>query len=277
MTFRKVLPLLSLALWLSSGGFARADISYSYATDVSSYNISAVGGTVTVQIYLNENLSGGSTSLEIANNGLSGAGFYVNTIAGNGANISAIAGNTATNSTVFGGTSLGNPGDGFNTGGSAPSVSTNNVGSGSSQARLSEAVTATTGTGPIGSSTSFGDHLLLGTLTIKGLTINTTTTFKLQTYRNAPQSIGGSGTDGNTVDNGAFSTGVSNDYDVSGTDAATSQAYTGANNSTFQTFTVTVGAVPEPSSMALCGLAACGGLYGAYRRRKAMAAKVELA
>jgi hypothetical protein len=276
MTIRKVLPLLTVALWLSSAGFARAAVTYTYATDQTSYSISAVNGTVTVSIFLNENLTSGSTSIEIPNQGLSGAGFYVNTIGGTGANISAITANTAANNTVAGGSSFGNAGDGFNTGGQGVTVNSQ-IATDGSKARLGEVANSTAGTGPIGASTSFGDQLLLGTVTIKGLTLNTTTTFKLLTYKNAPSSIGGSGVDGNTVDNGLFVTGISNDYDVSGTDAASSQSYTGANDLAFQTFTVTVGAVPEPSSMALCGLAACGGLYGAYRRRKAMAAKVELA
>jgi hypothetical protein len=275
MTVRRVLPLLTLALWLCSAGFANAAISYTYATDNTTYSVAAVNGTVTVSIFLNENLSGGASSIEIANQGLSGAGFYVTAIAGNGSIISTINANTAANNTQpLPGTTFGNVGDGFNSNGAGVTVSST-VATDGSKARLAEVANSTSGTGPVGAATAFGDQILLGTVVIKGLTAGSSTTFKLETYRNAPQSIGGSGVDGNTVDNGLFVTGVSNDYDVSGTDTATGQAFTGANDLAFQTFTVTV--APEPSSMLLCGLAVCGGAYGAYRRRKALAAKVEVA
>jgi hypothetical protein len=55
-------------------------------------------------------------------------------------------------------------------------------------------------------------------------------------------------------------------------DGNTIPAFTGASGDPF-TITIPAAAVPEPSSMVLCGLAACGGALGAYRRRKARLAK----
>ena len=44
--------------------------------------------------------------------------------------------------------------------------------------------------------------------------------------------------------------------------------YTGASNPVGGFFAFDIAAVPEPSSMALCGLIACGMSYAGYRRRK---------
>ena len=61
---------------------------------------------------------------------------------------------------------------------------------------------------------------------------------------------------------------------MSGTDATTGQSYTGADGSQFETFTVTVAAVPEPNGLVLSGLVASCGLFGGlgfvgYRRGRA--------
>jgi hypothetical protein len=277
MTIRRLLPVLTLTLWLGVADLAKGDISYTYVTDSTSYTAATAGSTITVSIFLNENLSGSSTSLEVANQGLSTAGFYVTTTAGNASTITAIAANRNSNNSAGNPGSFGNANDGFNGPDNSGVTVSSQVATDGSKARLLEATNATNGFGPVGAQTSFGSQLLLGTVSIKAGAAGSSTTFTLETYRHAPTSIGGSGTDGNTTDNGLFVSGVSNDYDVSGTSTATGQSYTGADVSQFETFTVTVAAVPEPSSMLLCGLAACGGLYGVYRRRKAQAAKVPVA
>jgi hypothetical protein len=250
MNFRGLLALVALAGVLAQHGVARANISYTYVTDSSTYS-AAAGASVTVQIFLNENLTGSSTSLESANNGMVGAGYYVTKSSGDAsAKITATSGNANNFNTT-------NPaaGDGF---GSGESVS-KQVATDGSAARLLEGVNATTG--PVGVATTFGRQLLLGTVVITAGNAGTSTTYTLETYKNAPTSLGGSGVDGNTLD---FS---GNDYDVTGTDPTTGQQYTGANDITAITFTVT--AVPEPSSILLCGLGACGLAWGAYRRYKA--------
>ena len=53
------------------------------------------------------------------------------------------------------------------------------------------------------------------------------------------------------------------DLDING------PGYTGAANPIGGLFTLTVAAAPEPSSMALCGLIACGLGYTRLRRRQA--------
>jgi hypothetical protein len=259
---RGLIPLLALGALLAQAVPARADISYTYVTDQTTYNASAAGQSVTVTIYLNENLNKGSTSLEAANQGLVGAGFYVTqtgNVPSNPSIITAINANTNKNDP----NNPGQPNDGFD-GGSGVSVS-KKVASDGSAARLLEGTNDIPG--PVGAPTSFGRQLLLGTVVIKAGAVGTTTSYSLQTYKNAPLSLGGSGKNGNTVDYGVAVSGVSNDYDVSGTDLATGQAYTGANSLAFETFTITVAAVPEPGSLVLMTVAASTmGAAAAWRR-----------
>ena len=95
--------------------------------------------------------------------------------------------------------------------------------------------------------------VMLATLTI---TVGTgATTYTLSSIGTDGISGGGTPTTGNTI---------SNTYDY---DAGSAGLFTGASAfSPVYTFTVTPN-VPEPSSMLLCGLAACGGIVTAVRRR----------
>jgi hypothetical protein len=259
VTIRRLIPLFVLACCLGSADCARAGVSYTYASDQINYS-AASGTTVTVFIYLNENLTGASTSIEAANSGLQSAGWYVVRTGGDSSGvITSVAANKNPNDPG----NPGQPNDGFDGGGGVnvnPQVATDG-----SAARLRESTNDLPG--PVGATTYFGTQLLLGTVTIKAGALGTSTTFTLQTYKNAPTGpFGGSGTDGNTVDYGP------NDYDVSGFDSATSQSYTGANDLSSHTFTVT--AVPEPGSLLFCGLTVCGGACAAYRRHKGVRASL---
>src|SRR5262245_43139628 len=77
---RKV--LFALACWatLSQAG-ARADVSYRYITDKTSYT-GNVGDKVAVQLLLQETVTGTSTSLIFKDGGLFGAGVMLNSPGG---------------------------------------------------------------------------------------------------------------------------------------------------------------------------------------------------
>jgi hypothetical protein len=67
---------LTIALWaLLTCGTARADFMYQFAFDQANYNV-APGGTVDVQVFLQETVSGGSTS-RLSSDGLISAGVKV--------------------------------------------------------------------------------------------------------------------------------------------------------------------------------------------------------
>lgn len=80
-----------------TGSHVPAAITYSYETDAAVYDVSS--GSATVNIYLHETLTDGSTSLLATENGLLGYGFSVVRSSGDGAYFSAITSNTA----AFGG------------------------------------------------------------------------------------------------------------------------------------------------------------------------------
>lgn len=73
-------------------GTARAAVSYSFSTDAAVYN--GTSGTVQVNVYLTETLTGGSTSL-IGDDGLSGAAFRVQRVSGTGFAVSDLLFNPA--------------------------------------------------------------------------------------------------------------------------------------------------------------------------------------
>jgi hypothetical protein len=251
---RRIWWFLTLAAWCLPIGAANASINYTYSTDSTTYSAASAGATVTVNIYLNENLSGASSSLIVADGGLFGAGFYVNAISGNASTITTISGNQNASAP-------GSASDGFTN----QSNVVKGIAANSLSASLIEGAGTSQSSGPIGAALSGGRQILLGSLTITAGAAGSSTTYSLLTLKNAPSSIvpNSGGNNGNTIDfNG-------NDMDVS----STNPAYTGANSTQptgFQ-FTVTVqgASVPEPSSMLLCGLAASGMGFGAWRRRKA--------
>src|SRR5262249_18422132 len=217
-----------------------------------------------VNVYLQEILTGGSPSIIVPDGGLVGAGFYVTrtgTVPSGATTINSNGINPNTNAT-----NPGTPNDGFGSGGALSSQVAND----GSAARLLEGAAGTT-QGPTGQSTPTGRLILLGTVTLTAGAAGTVTTFSLQPYKNAPTSLGGSGQNGNTLTFNFTDVDVTNNTEQGGPPPV----YTGANDSVFQTFTVTV--APEPSSMLLCSLAICGGAYVAYRRRRGQASKLQLA
>jgi hypothetical protein len=235
---------------------ASASVVYSYVTDASAYSGSA-GGTVTVNVFLDETLSGSNkTSIINANNGLFGAGvgIQLSGTSTTGSIVSSVNPNTASAANGgFGATSIG-------------AAYNMNVGGNGTNGALSEAVGVASGggsnPGPLAtqsSSTLF--QVFLGSYTIAlGETAGTDTWTVSSLFNSANTVLGGA--NGNTVtETGNF------DLDKNHTGAT---AYTGANNTT-NSFSVTVTqntATPEPSSMALCGLAVGGLAFRAWRRRK---------
>jgi hypothetical protein len=269
--FRKLLGLTVLAGCACLASPVHAAITYQYVTDQTTYTATGAGATVNVQLFLQETLTNGDTSLinptaGTANSGLFGAGVAVQqtgTVPTNASTISTIA----TNQTAIGvGGGFGTNSATFDQTNVTPATPPN---SGTSAA-LIESIPVGTAQGPTTDSTG---RILLGTLTLTAGAAGTTTTFSITSFTNSANPLAVQFGEGNTVTNGV------NGFDLDSTNNAFNggppPTYTGAND-IINTFTVTV--APEPSSMLLCGLAVgCGGAYGAYRRRKAQGLKAEAA
>jgi hypothetical protein len=250
---------MAFALSLGMAGAARADVQFSYfaVPEAGSVNPVTPGGTVIYDVYVRELLTNGSAELANAQGGLTGAGFWIGFASGSGGTtISAVAANT---NTAVG---FGNQ------------VGTNFKQNNATDARLIESANGA-------SNVQFSQvdattfKALLGTVTLKAGTAGDTT-FNVGAYKNAPTTIGGSGQNGNTLFGAAdFSTNydadVTNNAEL-GSGGGPPLSYTGANDLPFGQFTVSTAAVPEPSSMLLCGFAVIGGGFAAYRRRKVKAA-----
>jgi hypothetical protein len=220
---------------------AHADVSYQYVTDQGGSVSGATGSQIVVNIYLQETVTGSSSSILAAEAGLSGAGVSLQRTSGDaGANIAA-------NSTTFSGsqTQVGNP---IATGGTNPSA----------KDTLIEGVALTAKSGAQGTVVGTGiTQVLLGSIT---LTVGTTTSTFTLTARNAGN--GNTTTWTNTV-------GLDTDNGTNGTNPGL-YTFSGARDAPFTiTVTPSLAAVPEPSSMLLCGFAACGMGFGAWRRYKA--------
>lgn len=246
---------LGLAGWLYLASSAMADISYSYVTDASNYNVQA-GGTVTAIVYLQEALTGGSTSLINLDGGLYNAAVNLGTASGS-STYSSVTG-SAINTTDFS-NNLGN---------SAPPPS------GSLGHLLDQAYTPTSPTGAFASGPSM--TVVNGSTTnllyqLGTFTFTAGSTAGVDTYQLNPYSTNG----GFTTTYGAGpSGGIGYDLDftngVGGT-GALNQVYTGTFDNSPTSFTVTVQAatgVPEPGSLVLCGLFASGMVGGYIRRRR---------
>jgi hypothetical protein len=265
------LILLTLC-WAGPAVQARADVIYQYVTDAPVYTATAPGQTITANLYLQETLTGTSTSLIAPENGLDGAGLFVTprgSLSSNGTTIASILGNTQPEPAGFNGFLLTNASTGH------PSTT---------QAWLVENVSANdllggpSGTTAGGSGSGKVTRVLLGQLLLTPGGRGTSTTFLLESFKNVPLSFGGLGTDGNTL---SFTSGY--DLDVTNSNPNNGPFYTGAGSfsgANAFAFTVQVSpqvaAVPEPSSLALF-LAAASGMsgVGAWRhsrnRRKARA------
>ena len=73
---RKLLFATAVTLALFSLSSARADVSFQYVTDATSYTTTA-GSNVSVNVYLQETDTNGSSSILAAQGGLLSYGFYV--------------------------------------------------------------------------------------------------------------------------------------------------------------------------------------------------------
>ena len=245
----------SLAI-LGCGAATRAADVFTYATDSTSYTAAAAGQPVTVDVYLEETLTGSSQSLLTDTSaggpvGLSGAGFYVARTGGNaGSTISLISDNGNSSAAAI------NPG--FNVASSGVAVSSTVAADGSA-ARLLESDNAYPG--PTGTATATGRQVLLGSLVISSPAVGTSATYSLEPYVNAPLTLGGSGQDSNTTTYEFFDLDSTNNADNGG-----GATYTGADSEPFESFTVATAAVPEPTSMAL--LAAASTAFLGRRRRR---------
>jgi hypothetical protein len=203
--------------------------------------VSSTATTQTWNIYLQETLTGGASSYITAQNGLLGAGFSVKNTTGQ---------TTSAYATITAATDQTGNGGNF-AGGTSTMTS---IGAGVHSYSDLQSVSISASSGP----STNGGEILLATLTF---TLSSTqSTFTLN-ERN--------GSNGNTK---TFMDQVSLDTTQTGSNKAgdgnTIPAFTGASGDPF-TITIPAAAVPEPSSMVLCGLAACGGAIGAYRRRRA--------
>jgi len=235
--------LFAAACWATVGLVgARADVSYRYITDKTRYE--GVAGTIVpVNLLLQETVTGTSTSKIFADGGLFGAGVILSSPGG------AIFGQTIngvpTNDFKISPNILLNPA-GFGVGTPPAATQTDQTPFTATKAGL--IVNADIGQGPIPKTGGAAvNTYLLGTVNIKI----------------------GTGDQSLTV---TPYTGSSNTITMIGTDLdfGTQQAngYTGASTPLGGLYSFTIGqAIPEPSSMALCGLIACGMGYAGYRRR----------
>jgi len=230
--------LVALAL-VATATSASASVSYTYVTDLV-----ANGGTysaasnevIKVNIYLQETLTGADVGKSVVNadGGLGTFGTSLNKLSGGGTKIN------AANATFYPLT--------WNGGSNTKSPTSGLV---DAQGFVGNTAIA----GP-GVPTDGSGKILLLTAELNASAAASSTTFKLF---NADAFFGF----------GPNNTTFTSFYDLDANGTNGSQTWTGANNNLFQ-FTVQVGAVvPEPSSMALCGLAVAGLGVGAWRRRKA--------
>jgi hypothetical protein len=258
---RKIAVLFGLGVLACLPASAWASITFEYVTDQSNYNVVA-GQSVTVNVYLQEILTGTSTSLIKMDGGMLSAG---------------VAADRAGTQTAASLTAISE-----NTGTPWPSGSFK---FGADNFTATHAQIGVNSNGQLGTANNvFPDangKILIGTMTVTVATGSATgvvTQFNLSGYPS-------NGQGGNTVTIGASaaSKAAASAYDLDftnnqspSTGGLPAGTYTGTGDATvtpLEHFTVTVAAVPEPSSLLLCGLVACGGIYGGYRRRKAQKAE----
>ena len=227
------------ALWIcfimlacSIGSSAQAAVSYSYIADSTTYS-GAVGSQVTVNLFLLETLTSGSTSFINSKGGLTNAGAAVNVVGTLGGTAAQIPNAGYTPSSAFPGPLLT-----FYNQGTTPAKSNN--------LEFTEAVTSGSVAPDVTSSSIFLGKLLV---TVgSGSTTYILTSLGNDTITN---SSGGNSQLGQV--NGNTLTQLPAPF---GTDLDVTQqgVFTGANAS--PGFTFKVNATPEPASMGLLGLCA---------------------
>ena len=242
---RRMLVVLAVVGWACSP--ARADISYSYVTDQSTYNLT-VGQAVTVSVYLQETVTNGSSSLINLDGGLYAAAMK--------ASLSGSSSQLATISAVAYNANFASGSSGNTTNSSATQAVIANFSNGTNAAFAS------------GPSLTEGNNLLylLGTFTLTAGSTAGTSTYNLGELTTQG---------GNTVTFGSGpGNGVGYDLDFSNNsgsvisgDGQQPQSYYGTQADP-TSFTVNVAAVPEPSSVILTGLAVSAIGIGAWRRRR---------
>jgi hypothetical protein len=256
---------LALGLGLMVAGSVRADIAYQYVTSQNLY-VGSVGQSVTINVYLQETVSGGSSL--IANNGGLGAfGIYVNSITNSGVGNSAVI-NNPSSLAVFspygsGGATSGNS---FNTSqqfsdnkddlGSLPS---NSFDFGAYPTTNAKPATKNTTTGAAlnNGSGAATNEVFVGSFSVS-LTKLGLTTFSLTDIEAL-----------NGITDDAYA-GATATFGGGGLDLSDSGLVVGQNiiGSADKTITFNVNAIPEPTSLMLCGLAFCGMGFRVWIGRK---------
>lgn len=244
------LKLIAIAagLGLAICGSAHASVSYSYSADSSAYT-GATGNQVSVNLYLNETLTGSSTSyINNAGGGLTNAGAAVNVVSATGGSAAQIPASAANSTTTFvPAAAFGGPTSEYYDQGTT-SASQNNLEFTEGVVSSANAIQTT------------NNKILLGTLHITvgtGTTTFTVTTLNNDTINGSNSALGQSNFNTTTLD----PTPLGSDLDVS------SANYTGANDEPAFNFTVSPTPTPEPASLALLGLLGGGLLMGRRRAR----------
>jgi hypothetical protein len=226
--------IFGLALALAAAGRLRADVVYTYVTDQASYS-AAPGSDVSVNIYLMETLSGGSTSIINAHNGLFSAGAAVNVSSTTGGSAARVVNNGFTFNSAT------EP-NGF----TGPTSAAYNQGSGAAANNLEflEAVGTSAAQSNNGVTAPANGLVFLGRATIQAGTGTTTyvlTSLHNDTINNSNSQLG-QGNNNTVTLPGPLHGGLDLDVTHPG-------QYTGANDAPPYTFTVV--AVPEPSPLLL--------------------------
>jgi hypothetical protein len=233
--------LLSLACWATIGlATSQAAVDYRYITDQTTYS-GLSGSLVTVNLYLQETVTAGSSSIIFDDGGLFGAAVIVTRI--NSGNAAIYGSSLANNDFKIAPNTAPSP-IGF---GPVPTIVSQEPATASQSGLIVNADVPGNGAdGPKFADGSPGVRtVLLGTLNISVGTKSTT--FIVGSYGPTNATVTQKGTD----------------LDV------TTPAYIGAAEPVGGLFTFKVNVIPEPSSMALISLLACGGMgYAGYRRKK---------